>query len=121
MPPGMDGDLTPQARAVLRAFTEAQARAAGFLISTGVFPEVSESGSERLHTIVRELAARHLNQTKNGRALDAALTKNCPALDARDDIEGAFNALLSAETKAAYVFGLAAGLALGSMAETLKS
>jgi hypothetical protein len=120
VPPGMDGDLTPQAQAVLRAFADAQTRAAGFLLSTGVFPEVSESGSEKLHTVVRELAARHLDQGRADRALRAALTRGCRALEARDQIEGALHALLSSETKAAYVFGLAAGLQLGSLAETLK-
>src|SRR3954471_6860311 len=122
VPPGMDGDLTPQAQAVLRAFADAQTRAAGFLLSTGVFPEVSESGSEKLHTVVRELAgrppdpgrggagvagaaARHLDQGRADRALRAALTRGCRALEARDQIEGALHALLSSETKAAYVFG----------------
>lgn len=117
----MNGDITPQARAVLRAFTDAQTRAAGFLLSTGVFPEVSEPGSERLHTIVRELAARHLDQRRADRALRTALSRGCRALEARDQIEGALSALLSSETKAAYLFGLAAGLQLGSIADTLKT
>jgi hypothetical protein len=120
VPPGMDGDLTPQARAVLRAFADAKTRAAGFLLSTGVFPEVSESGSEKLHTIVRDLAARHLDQRRADRALRVALNRACSALETRDQIEGPLNALLSAETKAAYLFGLAAGLQLGSIADTLK-
>jgi hypothetical protein len=121
VPPGMDGDLTPQARAVLRAFTDAQTRAAGFLLSTGVFPEISESGSEKLSSIVHDLAARHLDQRRADRALRTALNRACRALETRDQIEGPLNALLSAETKAAYLFGLAAGLQLGSLADTLKS
>ena len=36
------------------------------------------------------------------------------------DISGALNALLATETTAAYVFGLAAGLSLDSLGETLK-
>ena len=118
--PGLDGDLTPQARAVLRAFTDAQTRAAGFILSTGVFPEVSESGDEKLHSIIRDLAARHLDQRKADRALRTALTRGCRALESRDPIESALNALLASETTAAYVFGLAAGLSLATAGEWLK-
>jgi hypothetical protein len=120
VPPGMDGDLTPQARAVLRAFTDAQSRARGFLLSSGVFPDVSESGSEKLHSLIRDLAARHLDQKKADRALRSALTRGCRALESRDPIESALNSLLASETTAAYVFGLAAGLSLASAGEWLK-
>ena len=118
--PGLDVDLTPQARAVLRAFTDAQTRATGFLLSTGVFPEVSESGSEKLHTIVRDLASRHLNQKQLERTLRAALKRGVAAGQSRDRVEAALNALLDSETTAAYVFGLAAGLSLASFGDNFK-
>jgi hypothetical protein len=70
---GLDGNLTPQARAVMRAFADAQRRAAGFLLSTGVFPDVSEAGGERLLNMIRDLASRHLDQKQADRALRVAL------------------------------------------------
>ena len=118
--PGMDGDLTPQARAVLRAFTEAQTSAVGFLISTGVFPEISESSTEKLHHIVRDLAGRHLNQKTLERRLRTAIQRCIASPKSRDQVEAALNALLDSETIAAYVFGLAAGLSLASMGDVLR-
>ena len=105
---------------MLRAFTDAQTRATGFLLSTGVFPEVSESGSEKLHTIVRDLASRHLNQKQLERTLRAALKRGVAAGQSRDRVEAALNALLDSETTAAYVFGLAAGLSLASFGDNFK-
>ena len=117
--PGMDGDLTPRARAVLRAFTDARASAAGFLLSTGVFPEISESSTEKLHRIVRDLAGRHLNQKQIERRLRASI-QGCIPPRSRDQVEAALNALLDSETIAAYVFGLAAGLSLASLDDELR-
>jgi hypothetical protein len=118
--PGLNGDLTPQARAVLRAFADAQTRAAGFVLSSGVFPEVSESGDERLLGIVRDLASRYLGQKRRERALRASLSRGARSTKARDRIEADLNALLASETTAAYVFGLAAGLSLTSIEDSLK-
>jgi hypothetical protein len=120
MLPGMDGDLTPQARAVLRAFTEAQASAIGFLLSTGVFPEISESSTERLHRIVRDLAGRHFNQKRIERKLRAAIQGCIASPRSRDQVESALNALLDSEAIAAYIFGLAAGLSLTSLDDHLR-
>jgi hypothetical protein len=120
MLPGMDGDLTPQARAVLRAFTEARASATGFLLSTGVFPEISESGSEKLHRIVRDLAGRHFNQKRIERRLRASIQACISSPRSRDQVEAALNALLDSETIAAYVFGLAAGLSVASLDDALR-
>jgi hypothetical protein len=118
--PGLDGELTPQARAVMRAFSDAQTRAAGFILSSGVFPEVNESSSERLLNVIRGLASRHLDQKRLDRALRSALSRCARSPEARDTIEAALNALLATETTAAYVFGLAAGLSLASLGESLK-
>ncbi len=120
IPPGLNGDLTPQARAVLRAFSDAQASAAAFLLTSGIFPEVSESSSEKLHSIIRDLAATHLNQKRLDRTLRNSLQSCTRTTEARDQVEAAVNALLASETTAAYVFGLAAGLSLTSLADNLK-
>jgi len=118
--PGMDGNLTPQARAVLRAFTEAQASATGFLLSTGVFPEISESSTEKLHRIVRDLAGRHFNQKRIERRLRTSIQSCISSPKSRDQVEAALNALLDSEGIAAYVFGLAAGLSLASFGDHFK-
>ena len=117
----LDGELTPQGRAVVRAFTDARTRAATFLLSCGVFPEVSESGSERFHRIVRDLAARHLDQKGLDRALRLSLQRGARSPESRDEIEAALTAILASEAKAAYVFGLAAGLSLASASDWLKA
>jgi hypothetical protein len=118
--PGLDGNLTPQARAVMRAFSDAQTRAGGFLLTTGVFPEVSEAGGERLLNIIRGLASRHLDQKQADRALRAALSHGARSSESRDEIESSLNALLATEATAAYVFGLAAGLTLASIGDELR-
>ena len=116
---GLADDLTPQARAVVRAFADARAKAPGFILSSGVFPEVNESCSERLLDIIREVASRHLDPKRLDRALAAALLRGARSADSRDEIESALNALLATETTAAYLFGLAAGLSLTSVADDL--
>ncbi len=118
---GFNGSLNARARAVVKAFIDARRRAPAFLLSCGVFPEVSEPGTEKLHDIVHELSLRHLN----GRHCDAALRKalhRCgTSTEARDRLEQELNALLTAETTAAYVFGLAAGLSVRTLEDTLNS
>ena len=114
------GDLTPQARAVLRAFADARGRAAGFVLSSGIFPELNESGSEKIHDVVRDIAARHLSQARLDRALRAALARGARSAESRDEIEAALNALLTSEGTAAYIVGLAAGLTVSSLDEALK-
>ncbi len=118
--PGLDRDLSPEGRAVMRAFGDAQTRAAGFLMSAGIFPEVSESSSDKLHSAVRDIAARHLDQRRLDRVLRAALQRGARSAESRDQIESALNALLDSEATAAYLFGLAAGLSLASAGDWLK-
>jgi hypothetical protein len=117
----LEGDLTPQARAVLRAFADAQTRAPAFLVSAGVFPELSESGAEKLQDIVCELAERHFDQKRVHRALRTSLDRGCRSTEARDQIENPISALLESEATAAYLFGLAAGLSLASAGEWLTT
>lgn len=118
---GLNGSLNARARAVVKAFLEARRRAPAFLLSCGVFPEVSEPGSDKLHSIVHELSIRHLNGRRHDRALHAALHRCGTSAESRDQLEQELNALLTAETTAAYVFGLAAGLSVRKLEDTLNS
>lgn len=117
---GLDRALSPQARAVLRAFDDAQGRAIGFLLSSGAFPEVTEAGSEKLHDIVHALANRHFDRRRLDRALRSSLRRATGSAESVDRVEAALTAILATETKAAYVFGLAAGLGLGSLGDSLR-
>jgi hypothetical protein len=117
---GLNGSLTPQARAVVRAFVEARRLATGFLLSCGVFPEVNESCSERLHGIVHDLATDHLERKRHARALRSALRQSVRSPESLDRIDQELTALLASETTAAYVFGLAAGLGVSSLGKRLK-
>ena len=116
---GSMSGLNPRARGVVRAFYEARGMAPGFLLSCGLFPEVSEPGTDRLHRIVHDLASRHLGRNGHARALRGSLRSVSPAAS-RDRLEREFTALLASETTAAYIFGLAAGLGIGSLQDCLK-
>ena len=118
---GLNGSLNARARAVVKAFVDARRRAPGFLLSCGVFPEVSEPGSDKLHNIVHELSLRHLNGLRHDRALRKALRRCGNSAETRDRLEQELNALLTAEITAAYVFGLAAGLSVPQLGDTLNS
>ena len=58
---GLGAGLTSRGLAVMRAFHDARRYAPGFVVSCGILPEVSESATERLHSIVRDVSARHLD------------------------------------------------------------
>ena len=109
------GALTPRGRAVLRAFMQARRLAKGFVMSSGLLPEVSESCSERLFRIVHEISIRHLDGRRHARALRQALKRALPSPAALDQVERHLTALQFSETTAAYVFGLSVGLALGAL------
>ena len=118
---GFNGSLNARARSVLKAFVDARRRAPAFLMACGVFPEVSEPGSDKLNKLVHELSLRHFNGGRHDRALRAALDRSGPSAETRDRLERELNALLTAETTAAYVFGLAAGLSVRKLEDTLNS
>jgi hypothetical protein len=118
---GLNGSLNARARSVVKAFMDARRRAPAFLLACGVFPEVSEPGSDKLHSIVHELSRRHLNGRRHDSALRAALRRCEASAEVRDRLEQDLNALLTAETTAAYVFGLAAGLSVRKLHDTLDS
>src|SRR5262245_35781257 len=84
---GLGAGLTARGRAVLKAFYDARRYAPGFVVACGVLPEVSESASERLHTIVREVAERHLNSSTHFRSLQRRLRGALHSAEATDRVE----------------------------------
>jgi hypothetical protein len=125
---GLGRGLSPQAKAVMRAFKLAKFSAPGFVLSCGVFPEVSESASDRLHSIVHDVAVRQLQKDRHLRALQkrvkqlaAKANGHTPgAADLVDRADTHLTALLAAEATAAYLFGLAVGLAVRSLPDRLE-
>ena len=120
------GRLSPPAAAVMKAFRRAKSSAPRFMSACGIFPEVSESASDRLHPIVHDLAMRQLNQGRHFRALDRRLQQL--ARSARsprdrelvDQIGAELTAILAAEATAAYLFGLSVGLTVRTLPEQLE-
>ena len=126
-PPGKTARrLPPPAAAVMRAFRKAKSSAPRFMSACGIFPEVSESASDHLHPIVRDLAMRQLNQGRHLRALEKRiqrLVRNARAghdSELVDEIEAELTAILAAEATAAYLFGLSVGLTVRSLPEQLE-
>lgn len=88
----------------------------------GVFPEVSESASDRLHAIVHKLATSQLNQGRPLRALhrriqrlSSAKTGSRARSELMEGISNDLTAVLTAEAIAAYLFGLSVGLTVRSL------
>lgn len=118
--------LSAPARAVMKAFRAAKFSAPAFMSACGVFPEVSESASDRLHAIVHKLATGELNQGRALRALNrriqqlSAATKNPKArLKLIEGISNDLTAILTAEATAAYLFGLSVGLTVRSLPDRM--
>lgn len=117
--------LSAPARAVMRAFRSAKFSAPAFMSSCGVFPEVSESASDRMHAVVHKLATRQFNQGRAMRALQRRLQRLASASAAPrrsellDGIRDDLTAILSAEATAAYLFGLSVGLTVRSLPERI--
>lgn len=95
--------------------------------SCGIFPEVSESASDNLHPIVRELAMRQLNQARHFRALQRQLhqlaggARKLKQRDVIDRVNSELTAVLAAEATAAYLFGLSVGLTVRSLPERIDT
>jgi hypothetical protein len=104
---------------VLRAFREARQAAPGFVVSCGVLPEVSESASERLHSIIRDVA-EHLEGPRHMLAVQRTLHHGRASASEIDRGERSLTALIGAETTAAYLFGLSVGLAIHGLPERLN-
>lgn len=111
----------------MRAFRSAKYVAPKFMSSSGIFPEVSEAASDRLHPIVHNLAVKQLNQGRHFRALQRQLQKLAAAasttkIDQRELMEkvsSELTAVLTAEATAAYLFGLSVGLTVRSLPDRL--
>jgi hypothetical protein len=108
-------DLTPRGQAVVDALADARHASTGFLLSCGLLPEVNEACTEGLHDQVHALSERHFDRTRAVDELRGALAEHGLEDDDVEHISHIVTALLSADTTAAYVFGLAAGLGLGSL------
>ena len=115
---GLAASLTPRGRAVLRAFSEARRAAPGFVIACGVLPEVSEAASERLHSIIRNVAEQLDGQPPLG-AIQRRLRRGTESAHDIDRRERDLTALIGAETTAAYLFGLSVGLAIHALPDKL--
>jgi DNA-binding transcriptional regulator YbjK len=118
--------LTAPAQAVMKAFRAAKFAAPAFMSSCGVFPEVSESASDRLHAIVHKLATGPFKQGRAMRALNQRLQRLAAAprrsrlrSELLEGIREDLTAVLSAEATAAYLFGLSVGLTVRSLPERL--
>ena len=118
--------LTAPAKAVMQAFRLAKFCAPPFMSSCGIFPEVSESASDRLHTIVNEVATRRLNKGRHIRALHRKVQRLAAATNPKtrsrqlvDQIGSDLTALLASEATAAYLFGLSVGMTVRTLPERL--
>ena len=111
----LGGDLPPRGRAVVEAFLAARRASTGFLLSCGLLPEVSEACTEGLHDHVHALAEAHLGRARAVEDVRAALQRGGLRGDTLDEAQHAVTALVTTDTTAAYLFGLAAGLGLGSL------
>lgn len=108
-------ELPPNARAVVSALQDARRQSTAFLLSCGILPEINESCTEGLHDHVHALSEKHLERQRIVQELRTAIGRHGISGDALDDIEHAVTSLVAADTAAAYLFGLAAGLGLGSL------
>lgn len=119
--------LDTAATAVMRAFRSAKFVAPRFMSSSGIFPEISESASDRLHPIVHNLAVKKLNQGRHFKALQRQLHKLVATADTHklnqrelmDQLSNELTAVLAAEATAAYLFGLSVGLTVRSLPDRL--
>ena len=106
---------SPRAKNVLKAFAEARNEAPGFLLSCGVLPELSECVSERLNRVVESLASEWFAGERHQSDLHSAIRKVARSADAADRIDAEVADLTNTQTTAAYLFGVAVGLSIGSL------
>ena len=110
----------------MRAFRLAKFSAPPFMSACGIFPEVSESASDRLHAIVNDVATRHLGKGRYSKDLHRRLNRlTTPARKGSrpvhdelvDRIGRDLTALLASECTAAYLFGLSVGMTVRTLPE----
>ncbi len=108
-------DLTPRGRAVVDALADARAASTGFVLTCGLLPEVNEACTEGLHDHVHALSEKYFQREAAVADLVGALSER--GLDDTDVeyIAQLVTSIVTADATAAYLFGLAAGLGLGSL------
>jgi hypothetical protein len=108
-------DLTPRGRAVVDALADARAASTGFVLTCGLLPEVNEACTEGLHDQVHVLSEKYFQRNAAVADLLGALTER--RLDDTDVeyIAQLVTSIVTADATAAYLFGLAAGMGLGSL------
>jgi hypothetical protein len=118
--------MSAPGQAVMRAFRLAKFSAPPFMSTCGIFPEVSEQASDRLHTIVNDVATRRLNKGRIVRALQRKLQRLAASASSGprskelvDGIGSDVTALLASEATAAYLFGLSVGMTVRTLPERL--
>ncbi len=126
--------VATQAKAVMKAFRSAKSSAPRFMSTCGIFPEVSESATDRLHSIVHELGMRQLNKGRHLRALQRRVKQltSLPATglakgrkakqsaaEIAEGISSDLTELLACEAIAAYLFGLSVGMTVRTLPERL--
>ena len=112
----------------MEAFRLAKFSAPGFVLSCGIFPEVSELASDRLHSIVHDVATRKFHKDRATRLLRKQFeqlgkgqTGKLSHAEIIDNIDTHLSAILSAEATAAYLFGLSVGLVVRSLPDRLDN
>ena len=108
-------ELPPRPRAVVDAFSDSRQATTGFILSCGLLPEVSESCTETLHREVQRLSDMYFDRRTLLSRLHDTLRVRGVCEGALDEIDNILSPLLAADTTAAYLFGLAAGLGLGAI------
>src|SRR5687768_10879775 len=124
---GQADRLSARGRAVMSAFRLARFSTPPFLLACGVFPEVSESASDRLHAIVDDVATRRLNKARHVRALQQKLRKLATPANRRhqrndlvEQITNDLTAVLDAEATAAYLFGISVGMTVRALPDRIE-
>ena len=108
-------DLTPRGRAVVDALADARTASTGFQLACGLLPEVNEACTEGLHDQVHALSERHFDRARLADGLRNALAGRGLKDEDVEQISHIVTSLLDADTTAAYLFGLATGIGLGSL------
>jgi hypothetical protein len=100
---------------VVDALADARAASTGFVLTCGLLPEVNEACTEGLHDQVHALSEKYFQRKAAVADLVGALTER--RLDDTDIeyIAQLVTSIVTADATAAYLFGLAAGMGLGSL------
>ena len=115
---GLGTSLTPQGRAVMRAFGKARQAAPGFVISCGVLPEVSEAASERLHNIIRQVAEQLNGQRPLG-AIQRRLRNSAASAREIRSQRARSDSAHRRRNDGGVPFGLSVGLAIHALPDKL--